>query len=42
MSQRHYLLPFMITCVVYVIAAVAYYAFFLRIEKTTMAIAVTA
>ena len=42
MSQRHYLLPFMITCVVYILAAVAYYAFFLRIEKTAIATAVTA
>jgi MFS family permease len=36
MSQANYLLPYMITCVVYFIAAVAYYVFFLRIERTTM------
>jgi MFS family permease len=36
MSQGNYLLPFMITCVVYFIAAVAYYVFFLRIERTAM------
>jgi MFS family permease len=36
MSRGSYLLPFLITCVVYVIAAVAYYVFFLRIERTEM------
>jgi MFS family permease len=37
MSQSNYLLPYMITCVVYFIAAVAYYVFFLRIELTAAA-----
>jgi MFS family permease len=37
MSQGSYLLPFLITCIVYFIAAVAYYVFFLRIEKTAIA-----
>jgi MFS family permease len=36
MSRGSYLLPFLITCVVYVIAAVAYYVFFLRIERTAI------
>ncbi|HEY3274972.1 MAG TPA: MFS transporter, partial [Methanocella sp.] len=36
MSHGSYLLPFLITCIVYAIAAVAYYVFFLRIEKTRM------
>jgi uncharacterized membrane protein len=36
MSQANYLLPYLITCVVYFIAAVAYYVCFLRIERTTM------
>lgn len=35
MSRGSYLLPFLITCVVYFIAAVAYYVFFLRIERAT-------
>jgi MFS family permease len=33
MANDNYLLPYMITCVVYLLAAVAYYVFFLRIEK---------
>ena len=37
MSQSNYMLPYMITCVVYFIAAVAYYVFFLRIEMTAAA-----
>jgi MFS family permease len=37
MSQSNYLLPYMITCVVYFVAAVAYYVFFLRIEMTAAA-----
>ncbi len=37
MSQSNYMLPYMITCVVYFIAAVAYYVFFLRIEMTATA-----
>jgi len=32
MSSGNYLLPYLITCVVYLLAAVAYYVFFLRIE----------
>lgn len=32
MANDNYLLPYMITCVVYLLAAVAYYVFFLRIE----------
>jgi MFS family permease len=36
MSQANYLLPYMITCIVYFIAAVAYYVFFLRIERKTL------
>jgi MFS family permease len=42
MSRGSYLLPFLITCVVYFIAAVAYYVFFLRIERSTMMITVPA
>jgi MFS family permease len=42
MSQSNYLLPYMITCVVYFIAAVSYYVFFLRIERTTLMQTVTA
>lgn len=37
MSEGNYLLPFMVTCVVYAAAAVAYYAFFLRLDKKMMA-----
>ena len=33
MSEANYLLPYMITCVVYFLAAVAYYVFFLRVER---------
>jgi MFS family permease len=33
MANDNYLLPYMITCVVYLLAAVAYYVFFLKIEK---------
>jgi predicted MFS family arabinose efflux permease len=36
MSHGSYLLPFLITCIVYAVAAVAYYVFFLRIERTTL------
>jgi MFS family permease len=35
MSRGSYLLPFLITCIVYFIAAVAYYVFFLRLERAT-------
>jgi MFS family permease len=35
MSRGSYLLPFLITCIVYFIAAVAYYVFFLRLEGAT-------
>jgi hypothetical protein len=37
MSQSNYLLPYMITCVVYFVAAVSYYVFFLRIERAEAA-----
>ncbi len=42
MSQANYLLPYLITCLVYFVAAVAYYVFFLRIENTTAAATVAA
>jgi MFS family permease len=33
MAQSNYLLPYFITCLVYVAAAIMYYVFFLRIER---------
>ncbi|WP_231844849.1 MFS transporter [Methanocella arvoryzae] len=33
MANDNYLLPYMITCVVYLLAAVAYYVFFMKIER---------
>jgi MFS family permease len=34
MANSNYLLPYMITCIVYVIAAVLYYVFFLKVEQS--------
>ncbi|WP_424357656.1 MFS transporter [Methanocella sp. MCL-LM] len=45
MANGNYMLPYLITCVVYLLAAVAYYVFFLRIEKekeSTVKVAVIA
>ena len=37
MAEANYLLPYLITCLVYFVAAVAYYVFFLRVEGTVAA-----
>lgn len=37
MAEANYLLPYLITCLVYFVAAVLYYVFFLRLETATTA-----